>query len=132
MAKLKGPRRSPSSLVLSHFLQRSDDNEYQSALASLYRAVHEHTGCRVIVDSSKSPVHAKRVDSIAGLDLYLVHLVRDPRATAYSWLRKRQLPDFGDERLMLRQSPLESARRWIRRQLVAEIIWRRKPTVICF
>ena len=127
MARLKARRRSPSSLVLDRFLNRGDENDYQHALGSLYRAVHEQTGCRVIVDSSKSPVHAKRVDSVAGVDLYLVHLVRDPRATAYSWLRKRSLPDFGDDRLMLRQTPFESARRWVRWQLIAELLWRRRP-----
>jgi hypothetical protein len=28
---------------------------------------------------------------------------------------------------MLRQSPLETARRWVRWQLVAELLWRRNP-----
>jgi hypothetical protein len=126
IAELKRSRRSPSSLVLGHYMNRDGDKEYQRAVESLYRAVHQHTGCRVIVDSSKSPVHAKRLDSFADVDVYLVHLVRDPRATAYSWLRKRPLPDFGDDRLMLRQSPLETARRWVRWQLVAEFLWRRK------
>ena len=41
----------------------------------------------------------------------LLHLVRDPRATAYSFQQKK-LPDFGDEGLM-QQAPLVSSRRWV-------------------
>jgi Sulfotransferase family len=126
IARLKSSRRSLSSLVLGRYMNREGDIEYHRAVESLYMAVQHETGCRVIVDSSKSPVHAKRLDSFADVDVYFVHLVRDPRATAYSWLRKRTLPDFGDDRLMLRQSPLETARRWVRWQLVAELLWRRK------
>jgi len=126
IARLKSSRRSPSSLVLRHYMNRASDAEYARAVETLYTAVHQETGCRVIVDSSKSPVHAKRLDSFSDVDVYFVHLVRDPRATAYSWLRKRTLPDFGDDRLMLRQSPFETARRWLRWQLVAEFLWRRK------
>jgi hypothetical protein len=126
IVRLKKRRRSLSSLLLERYLKRPSDIEYQRAIESLYLAVQQETGCRVIVDSSKSPVHAKRLDSFPGIDVYFVHLVRDPRATAYSWLRKRTLPDFGDDRLMLRQSPLETARRWVRWQVVAELLWRRR------
>jgi hypothetical protein len=126
IATLKNGRRSLSSFALGHHVNRAGNNEYQRAIESLYRAVHQYTGSRVIVDSSKSPVYAKRLDSFADVVVYFVHLVRDPRATAYSWLRKRSLPDFGDDRLMLRQSPLETARRWVKWQLVAEFLWRGK------
>jgi hypothetical protein len=111
---------------LGRYMNRAGHDEYERAVEKLYMAVQQETGCRVIVDSSKSPVHAKRLDSFSDVDVYFIHLVRDPRATAYSWLRKRTLPDFGDDRLMLRQSPLETARRWVRWQLVAEVLWRRK------
>jgi hypothetical protein len=57
----------------------------------------------------------------------MVHLVRDPRATAYSFQRRKKVPDFGDERLMLRQPPLVSSRRWALWQLVTELLWRDRP-----
>lgn len=126
IARLKKRRRSLSSLLLERYLNRPGDIEYRRAVETLYLAVQQETGCRVIVDSSKSPVHAKRLDSFPRIDVYFVHLVRDPRATTYSWLRKRTLPDFGDDRLMLRQSPFETARRWVRWQVVAELLWRRR------
>ena len=98
--------------------------EYQATLARLYRAVQRQTGCRVLVDSSKSPVYARLLAAIPGVDVAVVHLVRDPRATAWSFLRKKQLPDFGDDRLMVRQHPLVSARRWSLWQAVTELLWR--------
>src|SRR5919197_566131 len=91
------------------------------------RAVHEHTGCRVIVDSSKSPAYAELLATLPGAEVFAVHLVRDPRAAAYSWRRQKRLPDFGDDRLMLRQPPLVSARRWILWQTSTELLWRRRP-----
>jgi hypothetical protein len=104
-----------------------DGDEYRATLARLYGAVRDHTGCRVIVDSSKSPVYAELLATLPGAEVFVVHLVRDPRATAYSWLRQKRLPDFGDDRLMLRQPPLVSARRWVLWQTGTELLWRRRP-----
>lgn len=99
--------------------------EHQALLAALYRAVWRQTGCRVIVDSSKSPVYATLLDAIPGVEVHVVHLVRDPRATAFSFLRAKALPDFGDDRTMITQAPLVSARRWALWQAVTELFWRR-------
>jgi sulfotransferase family protein len=106
--------------------QRAAGDGYQAALAHLYRAVVHQTGCRVIVDSSKSPVYARLVAAIPGVEVAVVHLVRDPRATAFSFLRNKRLPDFGDDRLMQRQHPLVSARRWSLWQAATELLWRRQ------
>jgi hypothetical protein len=104
--------------------ERTADDIYQATLARLYRAVQRRTGCRVIVDSSKSPVYARLLAAIPGVDVAVVHLVRDPRATAWSFLRKKKLPDFGDDRVMARQHPLVSARRWGVWQAATELLWR--------
>jgi hypothetical protein len=101
--------------------------EYQRTLERLYLAIQRQTGCRVIVDSSKSPLYARLLAGIPSIELYLVHLVRDPRATAYSFQRRKRLPDFGDERLMQRQPPLTSARRWGLWQAATELLWRGRP-----
>jgi hypothetical protein len=39
----------------------------------------------VIVDSSKSPTYAYILGRVPGIELSVVHLLRDPRATSYSW-----------------------------------------------
>ncbi len=89
-----------------------DGDEYRSTLAALYRAVRDVTGCRVIVDSSKSPVYGLLLATLPGVRLHVLHLVRDPRAAAFSNTRLRTLPDFGDGRLMPREQPYVTARRW--------------------
>jgi hypothetical protein len=114
-------------LLLGRCGRRDGDRDgYQAALSRLYQAVAHQTGCRVIVDSSKSPVYARLVAAIPGVEVAVVHLVRDPRATAWSFLRKKRLPDFGDDRLMQRQHPLVSARRWSLWQAATELLWRRR------
>jgi hypothetical protein len=117
--------RSVPGLLLGRDGGTADDG-YQAALVRLYRAVQHQTGCRVIVDSSKSPVYARLVAAIPGVDVAVVHLIRDPRATAWSFLRTKRLPDFGDDRLMQRQHPLVSARRWSLWQAVTELLWGRR------
>lgn len=89
-----------------------DADEYRSVLAALYRAVHDVTGCRVIVDSSKSPLYASLLATLPGVRLHVVHLLRDPRAAAFSATRVRELPDFGDGRSMRQERPHVTARRW--------------------
>jgi hypothetical protein len=114
------PRSVPSALLG----RQSTGDEYHGVLTRLYRAVQRQTGCRVLVDSSKSPVYARLLAAVPGLEVAVVHLVRDPRATAWSFLRNKRLPDFGDDRLMQRQHPLVSARRWSLWQTVTELLWR--------
>lgn len=103
------------------------DDELLPVLERLYRAVQQHTGCRVIVDSSKAPLYGELLAAIPAIDLRVVHLVRDPRATAFSWMRDKQLPDFGDQRLMQRQRPLKSAGLWSLWQTMSELLIGRPP-----
>jgi hypothetical protein len=58
---------------------------YRADLVRLYRAIAAESGCRVVVDSSKSPTYAYILDRTPEVELRGVHLVRDPRATSYSW-----------------------------------------------
>src|SRR5690606_32109791 len=67
--------------------------EYARLMGRLYRAIGKVTGASLIVDSSKQPpdaailARASEVDPGSELETYLVHMVRDPRAVAYSWSR---------------------------------------------
>ena len=75
--------RTLASLALGRDRQRL--RAYRSDLARLYRAIATLSGSRVVVDSSKSPTYAYILGRTQGIELYGVHLVRDPRATSYSW-----------------------------------------------
>ena len=64
---------------------RSRLRAYRADVVKLYRAIAAVSGCRVIVDSSKSPTYAYILSGAPEIELRVVHLVRDPRATSYSW-----------------------------------------------
>jgi sulfotransferase family protein len=115
-------RHIPKVLATHWRWRAAHDDELLEVLGRLYGAVQEHIGCRVIVDSSKAPLYAELLARIPTIDLHVVHLVRDPRATAYSWLRKKQLPDFGDVRQMQRLPPLKSSSLWTLWQTMSELL----------
>ena len=87
--------------------------EYKEALGCLYREVSNVTGSRVIVDSSKLPLYGRVLGEVPGVERYVVHLVRDPRAVAYSWLRKkRSTPAGRGLAYMPQHHPVESSLEW--------------------
>jgi hypothetical protein len=96
---------------------------YASVAARLYPALARRTGARVLVDSSKSPVYGALLAAVPGLDICFVHLVRDPRATAYSWQRTRPSPrrPAGMKR---RGGAWRSARAWVMANLAADRVRR--------
>src|SRR5439155_14642762 len=61
--------------------------EHATALGNLNAAIADVSGCSVIVDSSKLPTYAFVLKKVPGLEVHIVHLVRDSRATAFSWQR---------------------------------------------
>lgn len=99
--------------------------EYRDAVERLYPAIAEETGARVIVDSSKSPVYAHLLQTLPAVELYVVHLVRDPRAVAYSWQRRKLQPD---ERPMLGHRALYSSLMWDIFNEGARMLRRRAPS----
>jgi hypothetical protein len=84
--------------------------EHLDRVCAAIRYVSE---ARVIVDSSKLPSYCYLLSQVPGANTTLVHLVRDSRAVAFSFLRKRRKPDIHwTEAYMPRFSPLRSARDW--------------------
>ena len=96
---------------------------YATSVVSLYRALAETTGARVIVDSSKREADAALLRLLDGIDPYYVHLVRDPRAVAYSWQRRKPTPE--PRREMVTYKPSTSTRNWLGLNVTAEAIRRR-------
>lgn len=66
-------------------------DERVGAFVATLRAIRAVTGSAVVVDSSKSPAYGRLLASSPDVDLRVLHLVRDPRATAWSWRRAREL-----------------------------------------
>jgi len=98
---------------------------YRYTLASLYQEVKKRSESQVIVDSSKFPTYGYILDSIPNIDLYVVHMVRDPRAVAYSWIRKKEMKDRGSNKYMRGHSPIESTFFWLLWNSTIEALWKK-------
>ncbi len=76
-------RRLPGMLLASRDRSRKIQTFLQHA-HRLYRQLRQHTGAAVIVDSSKSPAMAHMLAQCAGLELSVIHLIRDPAGVVAS------------------------------------------------
>jgi hypothetical protein len=97
--------------------------EYAETVDRLYSAIADTTGCDVIVDSSKWPPYGLLLSEMPALDVYVLHLVRDPRAVAHSWQRRRPRPDRGGTPFMSR-TPRSSSARWLAWNAAIEAYWK--------
>ncbi len=102
--------------------------EYQEALEKLYRAAWEVNQSRVIVDTSKFPSYGYVLQNLPDIDLYVLHLVRDPRAVAYSWVsrKKPKMDKDGSNSFMTPHGYVESSLVWDEWNLAIENAWRRE------
>jgi hypothetical protein len=82
-------------------------------LDSLYRGIRAVSGAAAIVDTSKTPLYALLLSAVPGVDLHVVHLVRDVRAVTFSWRRKKLIMDRGDQSLIPRHSVVKSSLQWV-------------------
>ncbi len=99
-----------SRLVGDRLLHRLD--ALPGALTAVYRSIQEVTGAELIVDTSKPPSFGYLLQHLDDVDLRILHIVRDPRAVAFSWTRTKALSDGGERTEMLRLSPAQSALQW--------------------
>lgn len=97
----------------------ADAREFSSILRHVYGAVAEVAGAHTIIDLSKAPSMVGVLRLLEGIDVTYVHLVRDPRATAYSSQRRPLV-----ERL---RGPFMTASRWLLWNALAEWMRRRSP-----
>jgi hypothetical protein len=87
--------------------------EYVSVFRRLYVAIAEESGATVVVDSSKHSSLAFCLRTDPGIDLRVVHAVRDSRGVAYSWTKEVRRPESAaGADLMTRYSPVRSALLW--------------------
>jgi hypothetical protein len=101
--------------------------EFLDNTERLYAAIQSVAGSRVIVDTSKEPAYGYALGMVPGIDLRVLHLVRDPRAAAYSWAKKKRQPDSTDREFMHRKTPTQSAVLWDAWNAAIEALWRRMP-----
>jgi Sulfotransferase family len=103
------------------------DGALSDALGRVYAAVGAVSGARVVVDSSKLPSYAALLDGLPGVDVRVLHLVRDPRAAAFSWRRTKVQPDRRTFGYMERRGAAKSVALWVAWNAALEALWRRNP-----
>jgi hypothetical protein len=89
------PRREARFLEKSGALFRADRwlsrrrlrDPYRSVTEQLYRAVAKAAGVSHVVDTSHFPRRALQLQSLPGIDVYLLFVVRDPRGVVSSYVR---------------------------------------------
>lgn len=118
LAYLRWPGLMPPSL-------REDMRIYQDAFERAYAAVAKVSQAKVIVDSTKYPLHGWFLRKMPSLQLNVMLLVRDPRAVAFSWERRRLRPEVHwEKREMPRYNVGRSALAWnISNNLTARLGW---------
>jgi Sulfotransferase family len=107
-------------------LERS--GEFPETVERLYHGIAEATGSSVIVDSSKEPHYSYILKSLPSLEVFFLHLVRDPRAIAYSWKDRRKAEaGLSHEAMMESRGAVVSSSYFDVSNTAAELIWARSP-----
>ena len=96
---------------------------YTGRVAALYAAAASVAGADVVVDASKWPSLAWALHR-GGLDVRVVHLVRDVRGVTHSLAKDVERP-HDDGTPMYRNAPAEGALRWLATQSELDLLARR-------
>jgi hypothetical protein len=108
---------------------RGKHGYYLNAIALLYAAIAKVADADAIVDSSKTPTYGAVLAVLESIDLRVLHLVRDPRAAAYSWRNPKASPDRGPDAEMDRIGLAKSAFLWTWWNGVSDGLWTARPDV---
>jgi hypothetical protein len=105
---------------------RWERDELVDTLSRVYRAISGAAGTPWLVDSSKAPSYGFLISRSAEIRLHVLHLIRDPRAVANSWQRKRRRPEITSGTVyMPRRFTLLTALRWNYGNLLDQALGRR-------
>lgn len=98
---------------------------YVSLLQSLFQEVFHTSHYPVIVDSSKFPPYLAVLIHALRSQVSLVHIVRDPRAVAFSLQRKVRRPDvIAQTEFMPTYESARAAAAWVKRNAQTELLMR--------
>ncbi|MEM6821297.1 MAG: sulfotransferase [Verrucomicrobiota bacterium] len=128
-SKTQGVRNLPFLLfpsLRSHPFQNSLE-ELTRLFETIFKSAAEQTHSHRIIDSSKGIPHALMLRESPRHHVQVLHLVRDPRAVAYSWMRSKQDP--GQNKLMPKRSLIHACLRWWRANLIVHLSTGVLPTL---
>ena len=121
------PDRHPWIAAL-RYLRRSSPpsantaaGRYLAAYSDLHHAFADVTGSPVVINSSKTPADAALLPLAPELTVVCIHMVRDPRAVAFSMQRHAEKTSGLRSHIMA----VVAAARWLTRQLSSELLRKR-------
>lgn len=94
-------------------------------LFKFLESIQSMSGADVVIDSSKFSTYGLLLASTPGIDLHVLQIIRDPRAVAFSWKRKKFDP-AGNREMAIR-SNWRSIRPWLLTTPAAHLVWRSIP-----
>jgi hypothetical protein len=104
----------------SLFVRRRIRPSYRRVTEQLYPAIAQTSGARCVVDTSHYPLRALELQSLRGIDLYLLLLARDPRDVVASFAR--------DDVVEPRFRPSTTRAYLLLTYLLAVLVFRRQPS----
>jgi Sulfotransferase family len=96
---------------------------YRRVAAELVRAVASASGSPIVVDSSHFPLRARELKALAGIELFLIFLVRDPQSVVSSELRSVHRHNVAERRV---RTLVLNANLWLT-TLLAAFVFRSHP-----
>jgi hypothetical protein len=105
--------------------------EYAGYFSRLYAAAADVAGAGVVVDSSKQASLPHVLARDPGIDLRVLHVVRDSRAVAHAWTKHVLRPESAEPGAeMPRYSPAETAVQWSAHNAAVELLRARNVPVL--
>jgi len=104
---------------------------YRAILQPLYAAVAQCSGKDLVVDSSKLPYYLFVLAGTPDVDLRVLHLLRDARATCFSWSQTKARPEIHwSQESMPRFGLLAACGMWMTDNAGSELLGRRSPRAV--
>lgn len=115
-------RRRPTTAT------RTLAHEYGDLYRRIYTAAARAANVPVVVDSSKVAPTALALSHNEGIDLRVLHIVRDSRGVAYSWSKQVARPETGGAETMPQLSAAASTQLWLSHNLtISALAYRGVP-----
>lgn len=115
-------RHVPGLLVRRASGRTGRQRSYADRYVRLYTAARQVSGAQVLVDSSKQASLPHVLAGAPGLDLRVLHVVRDPRAVCHAWAKEVVRPETRDGALMPRYPARTMAAMWSRHNVAVELL----------
>lgn len=121
--------KSKNNLRSASLIFRRPEIEHLDSVYEVYKEIANVFGKKIIIDSSKTPLHMYCLKKCSGINLSIIHLVRDPRAVCDSLWRKpirfdkeyRPITERSIREIIL-DNPIRNSILWVERNYLIEKI----------